>query len=206
MLLRRGRLTYDRAVTATEVLRLPYAAFVTGEDGAGEKREYWDGFVLAMAGGTVRHSALSTRILTELARLLAGRPCRPYNSDLRVRVEALNASFYPDVTVICGQIETASDDADAVVNPTLLVEVISPSSDRYDRVAKWNAYSRLPALKAYLLVDSSSGVVELFERDEDPDRWRKTALDGADGGLLPIASLAVVLDLGIVFEGVPGVP
>lgn len=188
-------------MSAAEVLRLAYSEFVAGEDGAGDKREYWDGFVLAMSGGSVRHSALSTRVLTELAVRLRGSPCEPYNSDLRVRVEALNASFYPDVTVVCGALETASDDPNAAVNPTLLVEVLSPSTQTYDRVAKWNAYSRLGSMRAYLLVDATTGAVELYERDEDPDRWRKTALDGPSGGALPIASLGVSLDLGAVFRG-----
>lgn len=187
-------------MNAAEVLKLPYPQFVAGETGSGDKREYWDGFVLAMGGGTVRHSALASRILTELAASLRGRACQAYNSDLRVRVEALNASFYPDVTVVCGPLATASDDDNGVVNPTLLVEVISPSTDRYDRVAKWNAYSRLVSLKAYLLVDSTTGVVELFERDADPDRWKKTAADGRKGGSLPVTSLAVSLDLTVVFD------
>jgi Uma2 family endonuclease len=188
-------------MSAAEVLRLAYREFVAGEDGAGDKREYWDGFVLAMSGGSVRHSALSTRVLTELAVRLRGSTCEPYNSDLRVRVEALNASFYPDVTVVCGAVQTASDDPNAAINPTLLVEVLSPSTQSYDRVAKWNAYSRLASLKAYLLVDATTGTVELYERDEDPDRWRKTALDGPNAGALPIDSLGVSLDLGAVFRG-----
>lgn len=188
-------------MSAAEVLRLSYAEFLAGEDGAGDKREYWDGFVLAMSGGSVRHRALSTRVLTELAAALRGSSCEPYNSDPRVRVEAQNASFYPDVTVICGSIQTASDDPNAAVNPTLLVEVLSPSTQSYDRVAKWNAYSRLGSMRAYLLVDATTGAVELYERDEDPNRWKKTALEGPAGALLPIASLGVSIDLGAVFRG-----
>lgn len=188
-------------MSAAEVLRLAYSEFLAGEDGAGDKREYWDGFVLAMPGGSVRHSALSTRVLTELATALYGSSCEPYNSDLRVRVEALNASFYPDVTVICGPIQTASDDSNAAINPTLLVEVLSPSTQSYDRVAKWNAYSRLASMKGYLLVDATTGAVELYERDEDPDRWKRTALDGPSGASLQLTSLGVSLDLGAVFRG-----
>ncbi len=85
-------------MNAAEVSLIAYPDYAKSENGALEKHEYWDGFVLAMAVGTVRHGVLMSRVFSALARRLKGKPCQPYSSDLRVRVESLNASFYPDFT------------------------------------------------------------------------------------------------------------
>ena len=193
-------------MSAAEILRVPHAAYVASEEGAAQKREYWDGFLVAMAGGSVRHSALGARIVSELGQALAGGPCREFNSDLRIRVEALNASFYPDATVICGKVATSPDDPNAATNPTLVVEVISPSTETYDRGAKFHAYSRLASLKAYLLVDSTTGHVDLFQRGDDPDRWMQTSIARAVGGSLPIEALGVALSLDRLFAGFAELP
>lgn len=191
---------------AAEVLRLAYAAYVVSEAASPQKREYWDGFLVAMAGGSVRHSALGARVVSELGRALVGGSCREFNSDLRIRVEELNASFYPDASVICGSVAIASDDGNAAVNPTLVVEVISPSTETYDRGAKFHAYSRLATLRAYLLVDSTTGNVDLFERGDDPDRWMQTHVVGPNGGSLALASLGVELSLDRLFAGFAELP
>lgn len=190
----------------TEVLRIGHAAYVASEAAAPQKREYWDGFLVAMAGGSVRHSALGARVVSELGRALAGGTCREFNSDLRIRVESLNASFYPDASVICGKVEISADDPHAATNPTLVVEVVSPSTETYDRGAKFHAYSRLASLKAYLLVDSTTGSVDLFERDDDPDRWMQTTVGGTGGGSLAIASLGIALSLDRLFAGFAELP
>jgi len=193
-------------MSAAEILRIGHAAYVASEESAPQKREYWDGFLVAMAGGSVRHSALGARVVSELGRALEGGACREFNSDLRIRVEALNASFYPDASVICGNVATSSDDAHAATNPTLVVEVVSPSTETYDRGAKFHAYSRLASLKAYLLVDSTTGSVDLFERDADPDRWMQTTVAGTSGGSLAIGSLGITLSLDRVFAGFAELP
>lgn len=193
-------------MTAAQILRVAHAAYVASEEGAAQKREYWDGFLVAMAGGSVRHSALGARVVSELGQALAGGHCREFNSDLRIRVDALNASFYPDASVICGKVVTASDDANAATNPTLVVEVISPSTETYDRGAKFHAYSRLASLKAYLLVDSTTGNVDLFQRGDDPDRWMQTSIAGPAGGSLSIDALGIALSLDRLFAGFAELP
>lgn len=120
-------------MTITKPSRMAYAAYRDGEVDAQVKHEYLRGEVFAMTGGTPQHSALAARITAILSRELVGRPCRVFSSDLRVRIEATDLATYPDVSVVCNGLETAADDDLAIVNPILLVEVLSDSTEAYDR-------------------------------------------------------------------------
>jgi Uma2 family endonuclease len=194
-------------MTIGEVLRLSYAEFLARIDDPNtpERIEFWDGFVVQMGGGTVRHSYLGSQVLVALRAALQNKPCLVFGSDLRIRVESLNAGFFPDVSVICGPIQTASDDKDGVVNPTLIVEVISPSSDTYDRGAKFIAYSKLDSLKAYLLVDSTTGSVELLEK-QHVNKWNRQTILPNERSVLHIESLKIELTLVQLFEKFDDLP
>jgi Uma2 family endonuclease len=192
-------------MTAAEVLRLTHAEYLKHLEASDERSEYWDGFVVAMTGGSVRHSFLGTQLSAEFRRILGKGPCRVFGPDLRIRVSAINGSFYPDVSVICGELLTAPDDPHGVINPTVVVEVVSPSSDRYDRGAKWNAYSHLDSLKCYLLVDARTGDIELLEK-ESATKWRRTLKARNEEGFLAMASLGVSLDLSEVYAGFDTLP
>jgi Uma2 family endonuclease len=145
-------------------VHMTHAEYRAHEATAATKHEYLRGEVFAMAGGTPEHARLQARMAGELARLLAGRPCEAYSSDLRVRVVETDFSTYPDLTVVCGQLETAADDADAAVNPVLLVEVLSDSTEASDRGEKFAHYRRLPRLREYVLVSQRAHRIEVFRR------------------------------------------
>lgn len=146
---------------------MSYAEYRDGEQAAVIKHEFLRGEVFAMTGGTPQHSALAARITALLTRELTGRPCRVFNSDLRVRIEATDLATYPDVSVVCDRLETATDDELAIVNPSLLVEVLSDSTEAYDRGQKAAHYRRIPALRAYLLVSQHEPRLELQVRRDD---------------------------------------
>jgi len=146
---------------------MSYAAYVAAEASSPVRHEYLRGEVYAMAGGTPEHAALIAAMTTELSMALRGRPCRVYSADLRVRVTSTDLSTYPDVTVVCGVLETAADDAVAVTNPLVIVEVLSDSTEAYDRGEKFAHYRRLPSLRAYVLVSQHEARLEAYIRNDD---------------------------------------
>ena len=121
-----------------------YEEYRRFEDTNPARHEYVDGQILAMAGGTPAHARLQAAVLFALERRLEGRPCQPFPSDLRVKVVATGVATYPDVTVVCGSVETDAEDPRAVTNPTVVVEVLSDSAEAYDRGDKFEHYRQFP--------------------------------------------------------------
>ncbi len=140
-----------------------YEEYLVAARDSAIKLEFADGEIHAMAGGSKRHNALALRVGAALhAGLRAG--CIAFQSDQRVRIAAASRAVYPDVTVVCGAIESDATDPETIVNPTLIVEVLSPSTEEYDRGEKWLAYQSVPSLKEYVLVSQHSARVERYRR------------------------------------------
>ena len=137
---------------ARDVPVYPYDEYRRFEDSNPAKHEFIDGHILAMAGGTPAHARLQGAVLFALERRLEGGPCQPFPSDLRVRVRATGMATYPNVTAICGAVETDPDDPHAVIKPTVLVEVPSDRTEHYDRGEKFEHYRTIPTLREYVLV------------------------------------------------------
>lgn len=150
-----------RKLTAT------FADYLEQEKASETKHELVAGEIFAMAGGTIEHGALAANVIGELRGMLRGRPCRVLTSDVRVRVLATGLAAYPDVSVVCGAIEHDPEDANTVVNPVLIVEVLSDSTTSYDRGAKAAHYRRIPSLRDYLLVAQHEPLVEHYCRNDD---------------------------------------
>jgi Uma2 family endonuclease len=175
---------------------MTYEEYLALEQTSAEKHEFVDGLVVAMAGGTLEHARLQARLIGELTRLLGDRPCVVYSADGRVRVQATNRSTYPDLTVVCGDTETASDDANAITNPILIVEVLSESTERDDRGAKFAHYRRLPSLQEYVLVSQDAPRVEVFRRAEQ--MW--TFREAVEGEEIELGSLGVTLSVDSIYR------
>jgi Uma2 family endonuclease len=158
------------------------------------RHEYLDGEIYAMAGGSVLHAALSAAALAALHRQLAGR-CRVYSSDLRIRALATGLASYPDVTVVCGTAETDPENADTVVNPILVVEVLSPGTLDYDLGEKFEHYGRIPSLKTVLYIWQDRRQIEIRER-RDGD-WKSSKLTA--GGAVMIESIACRLEVDALY-------
>lgn len=165
---------------------MTYAAYLEAEACSEHKHEYLCGEVYAMAGETPEHAALIAAVSAELSLGLRGHPCRVYSSELRVRVEATDLSTYPDITVVCGALETASDDPNAATNPVLLVEVLSDSTEAYDRGDKFAHYRRLENLREYLLVSQSKPLLESYRKNAE-GVW--TLAEASAGEVLTLAAV-----------------
>jgi Uma2 family endonuclease len=152
--------------------------FVLEQD-ATYRSEYVNGEIFAMTGASPRHVTISTNTLAAFHAQLRGKPCRVYTSDLRLRVN--KDIFYPDVTVVCGEPNIAK--GDVLLNPTLLAEVLSPSTADYDKGVKMNKYITLESLKDYLLIDQAMPSIMHYTRQ------------GAGWFLMTYTSLSDVLDL-----------
>jgi Uma2 family endonuclease len=147
--------------------RSTYAEYLALEASSEQRFEFVDGAVYAMAGGTPEHSRLALAVGAELRSALAPKGCAVYTSDLKIRVEATNRSTYADIVVICGPRRTSSIDPNAIVNPTVIVEVLSPSTEASDRGEKWRHYQRIDSLREYVLVSQDEPYIEVFRRDGD---------------------------------------
>lgn len=140
------------------------------EDSGNVKHEYYQGEIYAMAGGTPAHAALQLAVPSLLFPQIRNGPCRAHGADLRVRVLATGLATYPDVTIVCGPRELDPEDPNTVVNPTLLVEVVSPGTEAYDRAGKFENYKLVPSLREYVLVSQAERRVDVWTRGAN-DTW-----------------------------------
>ncbi len=178
---------------------VPYEVYREAEQWSEEKHEWVDGTVFATAGGTQEHSFLAGAVFSELRVALRGRPCRPLNSDMRVRSEASGNAYYADVVVVCGPGVPHPDDKHTVTNPTVLVEVLSPSTAAYDRGEKFEDYQTLPSLKDYVLVSTGRSHIDHYVRQAD-DSWLLRSY--GPGGVFTLAGCEVSLAVDAIYEGV----
>jgi Uma2 family endonuclease len=137
--------------------------------------EYHDGVLVNMSGGTVNHGLISVNVSTLLRVGLRGQNCRVLSSDVKVRVESANSFFFPDVSVVCGDVETSANDENSVTNPILLVEVLSESTKDYDLGTKFIYYSTLDSLREYICISQSETLVQRFFLPED-GTWRTESI------------------------------
>ena len=168
--------------------RVTYAEYLALANDSDVKYEYVAGEIVAMAGGTVEHGRLIGRATALIDRVLEGKPCIVLPSDLRVRIRAAERSTYPDLHIVCGPPERDPDDDHAIVNPTVIVEVLSDSTAGLDRTEKFAAYRRLPSLREYVLISQRERRVELYRRRENR-RWQLD--EYVAGDRLRLESLAV---------------
>ncbi len=163
-----------------------------------EKHEFHLGEVFAMAGGSPRHNVLSISVGAELRAAVRGKGCHVLSSDQRVSTNQGKRYMYPDTVVVCGGVRTEGSGA-ALSNPTILVEVLSGSTESYDRGEKWEAYQTLASLTDYVLVAQSSMRVEHYQRTSPNDVfWKYQVLEA--GGVLVLANGARV-DVDAIYEG-----
>jgi len=162
------------------------------------KHEHIDGEVYDMSGGTGEHSQIAANIIFSLISLLETSSCRVNTSDMMLKVRD-DRYLYPDVSVVCGQPEYEDDSRLALVNPTLVVEVTSPSSAEADRGSKRESYMHLPSVQAYLVIDQHRIYAELYERAAVG--WRMQVFTCVDD-VISIAALDIKLPLASIFRGI----
>ena len=167
------------------------------EEASVVRHEYIDGDIVAMAGGTPEHAALAGAVFVLLGRQLRGHPWRVYSSDLRIRVLETGLATYADATVICGIPERDPASPTHITNPTLLVEVLSPSTEDYDRGEKREHYQRIAALREYILVSQAREQVEVWRRQPSGE-WTQSAHGAAER--IALNSIGCQLDIDELYE------
>jgi Uma2 family endonuclease len=180
--------------SATRRMHHTHSEYKALEDESSVRHEYLDGEIYAMAGGSPDHAALAAAVIRALgSELRAG--CRAFTSDLRVRIAATGLSTYPDVSVVCGRTERAAEDPLAVTNPTLLVEITSPSTEDYDRGEKLRHYQQLASIREVLIVSHRAPRLTLYRREATG--W--VALEAGAGEVIALASVAVNLSVDALY-------
>jgi Uma2 family endonuclease len=164
------------------------------------KSEYFNGEMFAMAGASERHVLIVTNVVAELRRQLKGRPCNVYSTDLRLRVSPTGLYTYPDVIVVCGQAQFADNQKDMLLNPTLIVEVLSESTKDYDRGGKFEQYRSLASLSEYILIDQEKHHLEHFVRQPD-NRWLLAETNRIED-TISLSSISCTLALDEVYDKV----
>lgn len=186
---------------AAETLLTP-EEYLALERKATFKSEYISGEILAMSGASLAHTRITADIVTELNIQLRGRECEVISNDMRVRTSPKGAYFYPDIIVFCGEPQFEDNVFDTLLNPTLVVEVLSPSTEAYDKGEKFRHYQELTSLREYILVSQDRIRVEHYRLAKT--QWVQTELHAIEG-VLSLASIGCELPLQDIYRRVPEV-
>ena len=163
------------------------------------KHEYFDGEIFAMTGASEKHNTISGNAFASLHTQLRKQPCSVYPSDMRVRTYSTVHYTYPDISVVCGEAKFEDDEVDTLLNPTLIIEVLSPSTENYDRGKKFQHYRTLPSLQEYLLIAQDSVSVEHYIRKDN--EWIFSDAASLEA-VITLPSINCSLALGDVYEKV----
>jgi Uma2 family endonuclease len=172
---------------------LTYAEYVAAEAVAVERHEYLRGDIYAMAGGSLEHAALAASLAREVGTALAGKPCRAFSSDARVRIEATDMTTYPDLSVVCGELQRGPGDDRSILNPIALFEVLSDSTEAYDRGAKASHYRLIPSLQEYVLISQIDQRVEVQRRNAQ-GHWEVREYGPGEHAVLNSLDVTIALD------------
>lgn len=174
--------------------------YLTLEETAEYRSEYYRGEIFAMAGGSANHNRIAGNIYLGLRETLEGKPCEAFITDMRLHVKKNSLYTYPDVMVVCGRIEYVKGRTDTLTNPVVIIEVLSESTQAYDRGAKFELYRAIESLQDYVLVDQARVHVEYFHKLED-GRWLLAEFNELDA-VLRLEAVEVELPLSRVYQRV----
>ncbi len=164
-----------------------------------EKHEYYEGEVFAMSGTKVPHNIIAVNLLTQIKQYLRGKSSRPFNSDQRMHIEKNSLFTYPDISIVCGKVETRNNDNLNVTNPSVIIEILSKSTRNYDRGDKFKLYRDIESLREYILVDSESINIEAFRINEH-NHWELEEYSGINASLL-IRAIQFIIPVSDFYEG-----
>ncbi len=187
-------------MSAVPKRKLTVAEYLAIENRANYKSEFFDGEMFAMAGASIEHNGAKDNLLISIGAQLKGGPCRTYSSDQRVMVDATGLYTYPDIVILCGPAVRDLADKNTLVNPKVIIEVLSPSTGRYDRGAKFRNYRKIPSLAEYVLAAQDEPVCERFVRQKDGS-WKVDSFVGLTE-TLAFAAVAVSIPLADIYEGI----
>lgn len=165
------------------------------------RHEYYEGEIYAMAGETLKHSQICVNLAREVSSQLKGKPCQALSPNMKVRAQTKGLFAYPDLTVVCGEPIFHDQKRDVLLNPRVIFEVLSPSTERYDRTMKFFKYRQeIQDLTDYIIVSQDSAFIEHYEKQAD-GRWVHTVVGGLEN-VLNVASINCVLSLAEIYDRV----
>ena len=164
------------------------------------KHEYYKGDVYAMSGASLPHNDIFHNVYGALTFFLKGKGCKPYGSDLRIHIPQNTLYTYPDISIICGKPETTDSFRDNIINPSVIIEILSKSTKDYDRGTKFTLYRNIKTLTEYILIDSTSISVEIFTRQKD-NSWILTEFKQLSDSFV-ITTINLTLHLTDIYEDV----
>jgi Uma2 family endonuclease len=187
-------------MSASPVPRISPEEYLAIERAAEFKSEYFDGRMYAMSGGTFQHALVIANVIASLGNVSRGKNCVVVGSDLRLRVAINGLYTYPDAVVICGQARFADDQKDTLLNPALIVEVLSKSTEAHDRGFKFAQYRSLEPLREYMLVSQTEPRVELYRR-QSASEWVLSETVGLEGACR-LATIEGALSMSDIYANV----
>ncbi len=175
------------------------AEYLEIERKAETKSEYIDGRMYAMSGASEAHNTIALNVASELRAQMRGRPCRVYHADMRVKVSATGAYTYPDVVAVCGERQLEDEHVDTLQNPTVIIEVLSRSTEAFDRGEKFFHYGQIESLQEYVLVAQDRIHVDHYVRDGE--LWVFSSISKVNGRLV-LPSVGCEVSLAQIYENV----
>jgi Uma2 family endonuclease len=189
------------ASPTSKLPRMTLEEYLRFEETAPERHEYLDGQVLAMAGGSFEHQRINRNLTASLANILRGKPCQSYMNDLKVWIHSHRTYLYPDQSILCAPPEAPPEAPRyAASNPTVVFEILSPSSEAFDRREKFQLYFSLVSLREYVLISQDQPRVEIFRR-HDGGSWLFSFAEGLDAAV-ELRSVGITLPLRELYDGV----
>ncbi len=187
-------------MSAAPKMRLTPEQYLAIERKAEFKSEFYDGEMFAMAVASMEHNSLKDNLIVQIGSRLWGGRCRTFSSDMRVKVSRTGLYTYPDIVIVCGKPEVEDDVMDTLLNPQVVIEVLSDSTQKYDRGKKFRHYKQIASFREYVLVSQDEPVVEQFVREPD-GKWSQATVEGLDGEFA-FASVPVRVPLRDIYAGV----
>ena len=169
------------------------------ENASQEKHEYYQGEIFAMSGPKVPHNIIAVNLTVLLGQKLKGKSCQPFNSDQRIYVPQNTLFTYPDISIVCGEIVTKDNDDWNILNPSVIIEILSRTTKNYDRGEKFKLYRDIPTLKECILIDSESIRIEAFRINEG-GHWELEEYKRADEILL-VKAVQLSIPLTEIYKG-----
>lgn len=174
--------------------------YLEAERNAAGKNELMNGKIITMTGASLKHNRIVSNLIGNINPFLKGKSCEVFPSDMRVNIPTTNSFTYPDLTIVCGKPELLDDEFDNLLNPIVIIEVLSPSTESYDRGNKFFTYQQIPSLKEYILVDSASCTIQTIVKKDD-GLWQFETITNP-AATLTIHSIGQTILVSDVYDGV----
>lgn len=186
-------------MTAVAIKMYTQEEYLELERAAEYKSEYYRGEIFAMSGAKFNHNRIKENAAVEIGLFLKGKPCSSLSSDMRVHIPQNTLYTYPDILIVCGEPEFQDDHMDTLLNPSVIIEVLSPSTSSYDQGKKFSLYQNLKSLTEYILIDSQELGARVF-RKNDEGAWWISSIAYDINGSIEIGHIGLTLEMSTIYE------